>query len=167
MEQAIVLLLGPLPGLLIAVIMTFTIRNEFVVHAVDEQLPWIDRMLMEMRGALSFINAFNLIPLVPLDGGRLVQQLIAGRNAWLMFLFVLISSIGMVAFGVLINAWILSLFGLFGMIGLLVTAKRTLVAANARKRLAGMSVDLSSLSDRDCRILDFLARKVIPEAKTQ
>lgn len=61
MRRAIVFLAGPLPGLVLATATMFAALATFD--------PW----LRDTTFVLVLVNAFNLIPFLPLDGGRLVQ----------------------------------------------------------------------------------------------
>jgi Zn-dependent protease len=63
-QQGIVLLLGPLPGIALAAVLTATLGLSAQQLLGDAAL-W-----------LVVINGFNLLPLVPLDGGRLLDVLL-------------------------------------------------------------------------------------------
>jgi Zn-dependent protease len=81
-QHAIVLLLGPLPGLVLSLAL-FSMSVTGIWRALAAQLL--------------FINGFNLFPLVPLDGGRFIQQLFAAYpRAQAAF-----SAIGVLIFGLL------------------------------------------------------------------
>lgn len=84
-RKAIVSLLGPLPGILIGItlgVLYFVTRNEMLV-----QPAWI----------FMFINALNLLPLFPLDGGRFLESLFSSKNFRLEMTFKIISAL-LVAF---------------------------------------------------------------------
>jgi Zn-dependent protease len=70
-QQAIVLLLGPLPGIVLAAILTAAMGL-----GLNDSLG--NGVLL-----LVIINAFNLLPLVPLDGGRLLDVLFCWGRPWL------------------------------------------------------------------------------------
>jgi len=72
-QQGIVLLAGPVPGILLAVPLWY-LRD--AIHAPNE-------LVIMLLG----INVFNLLPFVPLDGGRLLQLTIFGRHPLLETLF--------------------------------------------------------------------------------
>ena len=69
-QQAIVALAGPIPGILAGWAMLYAARNG--------DYGWLERF-----GLLCVIlNGFNLLPILPLDGGRVLDALIFVRNRW-------------------------------------------------------------------------------------
>jgi Zn-dependent protease len=81
-QQAIVLLLGPLPGLALSAPL-LAVSEPGIWRALAVQLLWV--------------NGFNLFPLYPLDGGRFVQLLFSTRPR----LQAAFSRIGLLALGAL------------------------------------------------------------------
>ncbi|HYS10206.1 MAG TPA: site-2 protease family protein [Myxococcales bacterium] len=69
-QQIMVLLAGPLPGLIAAGVAALLGAGK---------VPHLNVALW----ALISINLFNLLPILPLDGGRIVHALLFARNAWL------------------------------------------------------------------------------------
>jgi Zn-dependent protease len=81
-QKAIVSLLGPLPGILIGTvlgILYFVTKNEILI-----QLAW----------AFIFLNAFNLLPFFPLDGGRFLESLFSSKNIRFEMTFKIVSTLG-------------------------------------------------------------------------
>ena len=70
-QEATMLLLGPLPGLALAVALTW----------LYEPAPGTE--LYVLVWMLAYVNAFNLVPVTPLDGGRLVNLLFFARQPYL------------------------------------------------------------------------------------
>ena len=70
-QQAIVLLLGPLPGIVLALALQL-----IFAPAPGHWMGWAIQYLL-------IINAFNLLPIKPLDGGRIVDILFFARQPWL------------------------------------------------------------------------------------
>jgi Zn-dependent protease len=91
-QEAIVTLLGPLPGLCLAPVL---LGVAF--------LPGIDRqqrlLLVQVALLMGFINGFNLLPIYPLDGGRLLNQLLFSRNRYLEGVFQALAALALIAFG--------------------------------------------------------------------
>jgi Zn-dependent protease len=67
-QQAIVLLLGPLPGLALGCALYFC------------DLAWPSELLRDAARILVYLNLFNLLPVRPLDGGRLLHLLLFSRH---------------------------------------------------------------------------------------
>jgi Zn-dependent protease len=84
-QKGIILLLGPLPGICVGLLLVLLLR----IH----RNSWPgDLVLM-----LLILNGFNLLPLVPLDGGRLVELLLFSRQAALSAGFQCLAACGMAA----------------------------------------------------------------------
>jgi Zn-dependent protease len=83
-KKAVVALMGPVPGIVIGIVLTVVtlLTNNVQVGKV----------------ALMFllINGFNLLPLVPLDGGWLLNTVLFGRNRWIEAAFKVVAALLMV-----------------------------------------------------------------------
>lgn len=108
-QQGTVLLLGPLPGILLALGLQLWLRPD------RENLPG------ELVSMLVIINAFNLLPLVPLDGGRLIDLLFFARRPLLASLFTLFAALCLGALAFAGGSWILGLFA--ALVGLATPAR--------------------------------------------
>ncbi len=109
-EQVLVSLMGPLPGILLGLALLGA------AHA--------DRhSLLFMAGSfLVVINLFNLLPILPFDGGQIVSRLLFGSRPWLDFIFRSIAVVAMLAMG-LAFAPILIYVGIFLALGLIAQRK--------------------------------------------
>jgi Zn-dependent protease len=87
-KEGLVLLAGPLPGILLAV--------PVLVLGAAVHEAWLTRAGYTLLG----INALNLLPLVPLDGGRLFELVLFGRHPMLEsgFRVCAVAGLGMLAF---------------------------------------------------------------------
>jgi Zn-dependent protease len=83
-KKAVVSLAGPLPGIGLGVICAIA------AHFTNQS--W----LREGALLLVFINGFNLIPILPLDGGRFLQTTLFCRNRWLDIIFRIVAVIGLI-----------------------------------------------------------------------
>ncbi|HEU5070413.1 MAG TPA: site-2 protease family protein [Verrucomicrobiae bacterium] len=70
-KKAIVSLAGPVPGILVGAVLA--------VVALIVQKPW----LSEGTFILLILNGFNLLPVLPLDGGHVLHATLFCRNRWL------------------------------------------------------------------------------------
>jgi Zn-dependent protease len=76
-EQAIVLLAGPVPGLLLGAGLAIVLQNKLL------QFPGAWDVVIWLVA----LNSLNLLPLLPLDGGRVVNLLLFSRNPYTDVLF--------------------------------------------------------------------------------
>jgi Zn-dependent protease len=83
-----VYLAGPLPGLLFAT----TVFVCAMAHP-EFTLATFYPVLSVGASAALFINLFNLLPVMPLDGGRVVDLFLFGRLPWLRFAFGIVSAL--------------------------------------------------------------------------
>lgn len=67
-HQAIVSLLGPVPGILIGITCIIT------------YIFWRHPMLLKAADMFLLINSFNLLPIYPLDGGRFLEAVLFSRH---------------------------------------------------------------------------------------
>jgi Zn-dependent protease len=112
-QQAVVLLLGPLPGIFVGLALVLAL-------GVYPHSPAGDLALW-----LLVINGFNLLPLVPLDGGRFLDLLLFSRRAALSAGFQVVAACGLGALAWWGGTWVLG-----------VVAALMLLAAPARYRKA-------------------------------
>jgi Zn-dependent protease len=135
-QRGVVLLLGPLPGLLLsAVLLSFPVSG--IARSLAIQLL--------------LINGLNLLPLYPLDGGGFVQQLFASRPR----VQVALSAAGLA--GVALLAWYANLRILLGIAVLLllgIPVQLRLARESAAMRAEhGAIPKLADLSDEALREL--------------
>jgi len=69
-KKAVVYLAGPVPGILLG----------FVFAGVGVMLN--SSVVIQAASMLIFINGFNLLPVPPLDGGRLLNEVVFSRNRY-------------------------------------------------------------------------------------
>src|SRR5579872_3095500 len=82
-KQGVVLLLGPVPGIVVA----------FALGLQSELSP----LARETAISLVSINGFNLLPMAGLDGARLLEHVLFSRRRWLAIGFQLCAGLAMVA----------------------------------------------------------------------
>ncbi len=100
-ERALVLLAGPLPGLWTGLALLWIVPVEQQGHTL--QLATL---------LLVFVNLFNLLPVLPLDGGRLVERALFQTSPRAEALFKLVSAAALLASGPLFDEWILPWIGI-------------------------------------------------------
>src|SRR5262245_31329624 len=86
-KEGIVVLLGPVPGLVLGFAIAFFHRSP-------------SPAIRELAVMLVDFNLFNLLPIVGLDGARLLQLLLFSRRRWLEIAFQLVTGLGAAALAV-------------------------------------------------------------------
>jgi Zn-dependent protease len=92
-----VLLAGPAPGLVIAVICLYAAMAVSPPHL----------LLLQLGLLALFLNLFNLLPLIPLDGGRIIELFLFSRWPFLRFVFFLASIVGLAGLGMWLDSHVL------------------------------------------------------------
>ncbi|MBN9519990.1 site-2 protease family protein [bacterium] len=94
-QEAVVLLLGPVPGLVVGLVLA--------ASGAAHQEPWV----YDLAFTLVVLNAFNLLPLFPLDGGRLFEVLLLARRpaATAVFRLLAVAGLGLIAWDA--GSWVL------------------------------------------------------------
>ena len=95
-KEGVVLLLGPLPGIVAGTAIAAVVRTEG---------PPALRTAAVM---LIAVNAFNLLPLAALDGGKLLQLAVFQRQRHLELAFLVVASVGLVAASVWLDARVIA-----------------------------------------------------------
>jgi stage IV sporulation protein FB len=91
-QSAIILLAGPLPGIVIGIIFYLLILNN-----PDQYLFDHDSLRFEVVGFwFIFLNLINLLPIYPLDGGQLLNRVFLDEESWIGKIFVILSAALMV-----------------------------------------------------------------------
>lgn len=112
-KRATVLLAGPAPGIVGAVVL---LKLPLTGGAWQAALV----------GTLLYVNLFNLLPIVPFDGGKLFELIAFGRSAAVELVVVALSAIALGALALVSKSIALGVIAYF-----------TLVGVGARARIAG------------------------------
>jgi len=123
-KKALVALLGPVPGILIGTILA--------ILSITTRTKWyLDLSLMFV-----FINGFNLLPIFPLDGGRLLQEVLFSRNPYVELLSRIIASAILILIGFWGGMWFLGVLGLFGLLTVGIPFKVARISRSVLRQLA-------------------------------
>ena len=136
-QRAIVTLAGPLPGLILCIVLSFT--------AIDEIWAGADRFLW----LLLLLNGFNLLPFEPLDGGRFLNIVLFSRHYWIEAAFRVLAGCGFLLGAYWLREWLLAVLGIFSLLG----APYTFRVARAARQLAG------DLTDQDREVANIPASR--------
>src|SRR5262245_59947466 len=90
-ESAVILLAGPLPGILLGSLFYVLWRHDPSLHIA--YIPFENIALF-----LIFLNLINLFPIYPLDGGQVLNCVFLDEEGWISKIFVFASA-GLIAWG--------------------------------------------------------------------
>lgn len=105
-KQAIVSLMGPIPGVVLGV---------FIGVA---GVIWDVKLAVQAAFLTLILNGFNLLPLLPLDGGRVVHTVLFARVLALDILFRVLAVVGLIAVGVALDTRVFMILAVIMAIGL-------------------------------------------------
>lgn len=100
-RRAWIALFGPLPGLVLAAILSLG-----GVAALHPALTLFTTQLL-------LINLFNLLPVLPLDGGRILQALLPRSGIWVTLVFCVLSTLMLLALAWLLHDYFLVVIACF------------------------------------------------------
>lgn len=150
-EHAAVLLLGPGPGIFIGTAM--------LVAANIVPSP----LLLAAGFTCININAFNLVPVSPLDGGQLFDRLLFHRHAALEIAFRWVTVAGLVALAFALQSWVMGVLAFFFLSTIGVHGRRARAAMELRRALGRVDADAARLTDAQATAIAGAARAAVPE----
>jgi Zn-dependent protease len=104
-REGVVLLLGPVPGIVLGILLLIA-----AVRTGNETVAYAAQMLL-------FINAFNLLPVMPLDGGRLFELTVFGRHRVAELALRALSVVALAALAFSYGDYVLGVIAFFQYIG--------------------------------------------------
>ncbi len=104
--EVIVALAGPFVGLLLALL-------ALVVWYVTKVPLWAG-----VASWIALVNVFNLIPISPLDGGRVFKSIAFSLHSWIGFGIMALGVVGAVVVAAVFGLWLLVFVGLLGALDL-------------------------------------------------
>jgi len=150
-KKVIVALMGPVPGILIGLVIA---GSSWFMHLPN---------LKNVAFMFIFINAFNLLPFFPLDGGHVLQEVLFSRNRWTEALFKAAAGLAFLVLGFATHGFILKLIGFFVLFTILPTFKVNTLAQWFRSSGRGAVPAAADLTPSQC---ERLARAVRSEFRT-
>lgn len=124
-QSAIVLLAGPVPGIIIGFFM--------LEYGIIDNIFW----MIHLGVLFILLNAVNLLPLDPLDGGQLIKVMFFGNQELIQLIFSFVSSLGIITLGFFVDSWIVMAFGF--LLGFRVKGMHKLY--NIRKEMKSENID--------------------------
>ena len=147
-KRAIVSLMGPLPGIVLGA----------VLAAIGLMLN--NQTLIQIALLTLILNAFNLLPFLPLDGGWVLHAVLFSRHYMLDIAFRAIAAITLILFSLFTNDRIMMWIGIPMLIFLPISYKMAKVTAKLR------NAGLPPVSEDDQTVPVPTAQAIIGELKT-
>jgi len=120
-KKAVVSLAGPVPGIFLGCALGAT------AMAIGEQ-----ELLMQAAILMIVLNAFNLLPFLPLDGGWVLHAVLFSRHPLLDVLFRFVAAITLIGAG-LLGMWMFLLLGIFMLVSMRMSYQIVKIAADLRE----------------------------------
>lgn len=141
-ESAVILLAGPLPGIIIGILFYFLWKNDPYYGGIG------GLSYQSISSWFIFLNLFNLLPVYPLDGGQLLNRVFFDEDSWLSKIFVFLSAASMVWFAWHLYSYthqpVYFIFFLFPLTMLLrMSGDSRLRSAEKKVESAGLNMDKS------------------------
>jgi Zn-dependent protease len=123
-QNLVMLFLGPLPGLFVGMGMLAYGGN-------------LTGWESELASMLVFLNAFNLLPFLPLDGGQIVDTVLIGRFPYVKVIFTAASALALIAISVEVHGGtLLFVLGFFMLLRIPVEWRSAALLSGLRREIA-------------------------------
>jgi stage IV sporulation protein FB len=142
LQSAIILLAGPLPGIIIGIIFYF----------FAEQNPFLDFAGISyytIANLFVFLNLLNLFPVYPLDGGQLLNRVFLDEEKWVSKLFVFLSAAFMLWVAWQSKFWVLAIFPAMMLLRLRTDKQMDKVEKKMEEAGIDLNCDYEHLKDED------------------
>jgi stage IV sporulation protein FB len=136
-QDVIILLAGPVPGIIIGVILYY-----FGLRAQSE-------FLIRTSNIFILINLFNLLPIMPLDGGRVIKSLFFDSSQVINMIFVLLSILVLVYISLSSQSYFLLIIPFFLIMQLSSQSQAKKVKQSLQEKGIDTDKSYDELSDRD------------------
>ncbi|MFT3946209.1 MAG: site-2 protease family protein [Agriterribacter sp.] len=152
-QRVITLLAGPLPGIIIGLFFFFLYLHNSEIFYYQLSLMFV------------LLNIFNLLPVSPLDGGQLLENLFSGANKVIQPVFLALSAIALFYFAVISHNYFVLLI-----VWLIVTRlRKAVVLYNVYKELDSTGINYhkayDALTDKDYMDIRSALIKQVPSLK--
>lgn len=141
-ESAIILLAGPLPGIIVGIILYLLWQNNPYLEIMGISYEYISLLFI-------FLNLINLFPVYPLDGGQLLNRVFLDEESWISKLFVFLSAAFLVWVAWKLEFWILLIFPAMMLLRLQTDKKYNKVEKRIEQEGINADVSYENLKDED------------------
>ena len=136
-QEAIVLLAGPVPGIIIGGALLFVAKNTN------------NNLISSAASIFIFINIFNLLPVIPLDGGRLINTLFFNSNTKIKKTFVIISIIMLSSYALFTKSYMLIIISVLLLVSLKNDSKNNAFKALLTSKFFNTNKDYDEVSNKE------------------
>ncbi len=151
-QMTVVVLAGPVPGIIVGIVLLM-----YTDAYPNERLDMLGKIFLGL-------NFFNLLPFMPLDGGRLLETLFINHNHALRVVFTSISILVLLLFAVLFKSLFFLIIPISMIFDLIMEIKNQKIRDYLIQEKINYITDYNELPDkdywviRDCIILSFNKR---------
>jgi Zn-dependent protease len=149
-KQGIVLLLGPVPGIVAAVILA------------RAAAPSAQEPLGALVSMLAFVNGVNLLPLEPFDGGRLAHLAVASRFRVLDVASLVVGAAGLAFLAFKLGSWPLGVLAYLGAVSVPIRVRAIRASRALREGAAALPERIEDAPDETlARLVDLVRGTVL------
>lgn len=151
-QMSLVILAGPVPGIIIGLCLLISTN-----YYPNDKIEMLGKIFLGL-------NFFNLLPFIPLDGGRLLENLFIEQNHIIRIVFTIISILFLLLFALVFSSLILLIIPAFMVFDLVMENKNQKIRDYLKQENINYTVDYNDLPDkdywiiRDCILLSFPKR---------
>ncbi len=151
-QMSIIILAGPLPGIMIGSCLLIS-----TIYFPNERIVMLGNIFL-------IINLFNLLPFVPLDGGRLLETLFVNHNHTIRVIFTIISIVALAALAIYNKSIIFIIIPVSMIFDLIMEIKNQKIREYLEQEKINYTCEYVNLPDsnywsiRDCILLSFNKR---------
>jgi stage IV sporulation protein FB len=141
-QSAIILLAGPLPGIIIGI----------ALYLFNESSPghsFLDISLSSIGRLFVVLNLINLIPIYPLDGGQLLNRVFLDEEGWMGKIFVFLSALFMCWLAWQSKVWVLLIIPAMMLLRLRTDKKFDQVEKSIEAEGINLDTSYEQLTDED------------------
>jgi Zn-dependent protease len=140
-ESLLVVIYGPFPGIILGSVGLYL--------SGVYQWDW----LLLLSFIFFFVNAINLLPIDPLDGGQILKLLLIRQRDLYLMIFALISSLALIIIGLLMKDWLVAGFGFLMGIRVRAMQKNYQLRKDLNELQVNYVVTYEELSNRDYHMI--------------
>lgn len=119
-QRAVVALAGPVPGIVFGTLLAVA----FLVSR--------NGLTGDAASMFIILNTFNLLPVLPLDGGHVLQETLFGRHRYVEAVFRIVAAAALLVAGLATGIFLLGVLGAFALVAARVAMKLNGITASLR-----------------------------------